>query len=107
MMIRFLYGAARTNRHLRIEMMYRFDAFRQLLERARNASNGVVNPRRAVERDDNVINAFGDGLGLRFEEQSGRQKGNSACRRSKHLRQPTPLFIQLWLASREDNPAHA
>ena len=44
-------------------------------------------------------------LRLRFQQQSGSEQSDAASRRAKHLRQPTPLLIQLWLAAGKDNPA--
>ena len=73
-------------------------------KRTGNATNAVMNRGRAIQRHDHVIYALGDRLRLRFQQQSGGKQANPASGGTKHLRQATPLLIQLRLTARKDKP---
>src|SRR5260370_40803374 len=76
------------------------------LKRSRNTTDTVVQRRRPVQRDDNVIHGCGDRFGLRIEEQSSSKKRDADPFVAKHPGQYLKTAIFLGLSSCKHHPTH-
>ena len=79
---------------------------RESLERSWDATDAVVQGRRPVQRDNNIIDGCSDRLGLRIEEQSSSEKRDADTLVAKHPRQYGKAAVLLGFSAGKHYPTN-
>src|SRR5436305_3665117 len=87
--------------------MYLTNTFVHGFECARDAANLVVDSRRAIQRDDHLVQMLHDLAGVPGKKQARAEDRQSHAERPQRGAEPKEIGVHQWLATGKDYPSHA